>query len=143
MRFEIEPYEGATPIRFGMSEADVVRILGEPEHIGTNFRGSRHFVYGPITIGFAKEEGQVVHVAFSPGFEVVFRGLDVFEPGAFEQICKLDGKPMDHFGTISLLEFGINFFGFHGEEEGKVVSVFTRKELATYDSRDMEPFRIV
>lgn len=24
----------------------------------------------------------------------------------------------------------------------KVVSVFTRKELATYDSRDMEPFRI-
>lgn len=142
MRFEIEPYEGAIPIRFGMSEADVLRLLGNPEDIGTNYSGSRHYVYGPVTIGFAKEDGKVVHVAFSPGVEVVFRGINVFEPAAFEQICKLDGKPVEYHGSIMLLELGIDFYGFTGDEEGEVVSLFTREELATLKPKYMEPFRI-
>ncbi|RPH83976.1 MAG: hypothetical protein EHM77_01005 [Planctomycetaceae bacterium] len=143
MRFEIEPFEGATPIRFGMSEADVVRILGEPEHIGDIFEGDRHYSYGPMTIGFAKEDRKVMHVAFTPGVEVTFRGLNVFEPGAFEQMCKLDGKPVDYLGSIMLLELGIDFNGFTDKGEQKVVAVFPREELACLKSKYMEPFRIV
>jgi hypothetical protein len=80
MRFQIEPYKGAAPIRFGMSEADVLQILGDPAHAGANSSGYRHYTYGApvMSVGFAKEDRGVNHVAFSSGVEVIFRGLRTY-----------------------------------------------------------------
>jgi hypothetical protein len=146
MRFEIEPYEGALPLRFGMSEADVRRILGDPEIAAVNGNGYRNYSYGSddlkLSVGFAKEDGGVMHISFSQELEVVLCGLRVFEPGAFEQLCKLDGKPVEYLGSIMLLEFGIEFNGFT-DEERKVVAIFPREVLATFSAKYMEPFQIV
>jgi hypothetical protein len=145
MRFEIEPFEGAIPIRFGMSEADVARILGDPEHAGVNSSGYRNFTYGgPVmSIGFAKEDRGVNHVAFSAEVEVVFRGLNVFAPGGFDQMCKLDGNPLECFGSIMLLKLGIEFNRFTTEEDAKVVAILPREVVAILDRKHLKPFPIV
>lgn len=143
MRFAIEPYEGALPIRFGASETDVVQLLGEPDTRSTNFRGDRSFDYYPITVGFGKKDRKVMHIAFSPGVEVLFRGRNVFEPGAFEELCRLNGAPMEGLGFVVLLNLGISLSGFHDtdDEAEKVVIVFARGE---YDQvkHHMKPFHV-
>jgi hypothetical protein len=58
-------------------------------------------------------------------------------------MCKLDGKPMEYHGSIMLLELGIEFNGFTSEKENKVVAVFPRETLASFNHKFMEPSPIV
>jgi hypothetical protein len=130
MRFDIEPYEGPIPLRFGASEAEVVELLGEPRGKSTNFRRERIFDYDHMNVGFGKD-GNVIHVGFLPEADVVFQGRKLFERGTFEEILKLDGTPMEVVGFVVLLNLGIAFSGFHDSDEvQKAVTVFVR---GTYD----------
>jgi hypothetical protein len=126
MRFEIVPYEGPIPLRLGASESEVVELLGEPRRKSSNFRGDRIFDYEHMNVGFGKD-GNVIHVGFLPGAEVVFQGLDLFERSAFIKVMKLDGSPMEVVGLVVLLNLGIAFSGFHDSDAGQQsVTVFVR-----------------
>ena len=140
MRFDIHPYEGPLPLRFGASEAEVLELLGEPRCKSSNFRRDQIFDYEHMNVGFGRD-GVVMHAGFSPGANVLFRGTNVFHPGVFEQMLEIDGAPMEAFGIIVLLNVGITFSGFHdGGESQKAVTAFTRGEYDQLKGR-MKPFR--
>jgi hypothetical protein len=148
MRFEIVPYIGALPIKFGMTEEEIVALLGEPKFRSKTFTGGMCFDYftgntkfGHFNIGFAKD-GRVDHVGFSPGSDVVIDQLNVFAPGSFEALVKRDGHAMEVAGMIILLNFGITMGGFHDDyEEEKGVTVFVRGAHDDVRSR-MKPFEL-
>ena len=140
MKFEIIPYEGALPVRFGASQDEVVKLLGEPEIRSKNFRGEPFFYLDLINIGFAINGG-VMHVGFLPGCIVEVRGIDPFAPSSFERLLDIDGEPMEVVGIIVLLNLGITLTGFHDDDEAqKAVTAFARGEFDELQS-EMQPFR--
>jgi hypothetical protein len=58
-------------------------------------------------------------------------------------MCKLDGNPLECFGSIMLLKLGIEFNGFTTEEDAKVVAILPREVVATLDRKHLKPFPIV
>jgi len=138
--FEIVPYVGALPVRFGQSEDDVVLLLGDPQLRSTNYFGNPSLHYGPVNFGFKNGNG-VVHAGFSPGSIVKVAGLDPFAPSGFDKLVALDADPMEVLGFVVLLNLGITFTGFHDDDDSqKAVTAFVRGQ---YDElrAEMTPFR--
>jgi hypothetical protein len=122
--FEIEPYIGAKPILFGMSEETVVATLGPPLRKSRNFRKELSLDYPLMNVGF-DNRGLVCHIGFLPDSEIFFGKLPVFLPESFRELCQLDGSPKEVLGFIVLLSLGIAFTGFHDSDESqRSVTVF-------------------
>jgi len=140
MHLEIHPYEGALPLMFGMSELEVIEVLGPAKNCSTNRLGKRMLAYDDYKLGFDLKD-RLVHIACLPSADTLIRGIDPFSESGFERLVELDGEPLEGLGFVVLLNLGIAFGGFHdGDESQKGLVIFER---GAYDSvaEHLKPWR--
>ena len=147
--FDIKPYLGVGPLRFGMTRKQVEDVLGLPDK-------TRSTTFFNETIEFRCEnalqtvysaEGALVEISFGRAVEgVTFNDLDVFKaPGreVIERLVKADGNPLEIVGIIVFLNLGISMTGFLQDDEPgqKAIGVFAKGRVDTKLEK-MRPFKL-
>lgn len=127
--WEITPYRSVGPIRFGMSEEELVGAVGPPESVETNHLGEPDHQYPGFAVRFSVPEDVVAEVGIFPEFShaVVLRGLDIFgSPTAFDDLVSIDGSAFDCLGFIVMFKLGVALTGFHDNDQSqRALTVFT------------------
>lgn len=141
MTLTVEPYVSVGPMRFGMSQREVVAAMGNPQRITQSRGGNTILWYGEANA--ILENDRLVEVGFGPRAEVSVCGIQPFvEPDAFAGLCRLDGNPCELLGFIVLWQLGITLTGFHDKDESqKALTAFTRGRWDVVKSQ-MKPFHI-
>jgi len=126
--FKIISYVGAEPIFFGMTEPQVLSLVGQPLSATVNDLGERDAQYESLSIRYSKKDGTVVEIGFDKSAKVTFRGMDLFVyRDAYRQLLAQDSSPYEYFGFIVLLDLGMTLTGFHDHDPSQLaVTVFTR-----------------
>ena len=91
--FEIIPGVGVPPVRFGMTQEEVRRALGDPDHELPGISWSYHECL--LQVGFEQVDGRVYHLDFSwrgPECDVRYRGVSVFYTPADELVRIISGE---------------------------------------------------
>ena len=138
MRFNIQPYVGALPIKFGMPRAEVHKLLGPPESsfpIWDDSGVSEHYSQARYVIGY-NNDGLVNHLGFSPGgVELSIKGQPIWtaecQPDPNPVLLALDPEPMEFAGFWYFLAIGVTSTGYHDDDPAqRAVTVFPRDSKA-------------
>ena len=124
--FNIEPYIGAGPIKFGMTKAQVAKILGKPEHYGITHSGRIDERRGPVAIRYNKK-GKVDEISFLDTALVTFDGQGLFNSPKGLKFLETKEKPVDSYGFKIFFSLGIAVTGISKKKEEKTVSVFAKE----------------
>ena len=124
--FNIDPYIGAGPIKFGMTKAQVAKILGKPEHSGKTYTGRTDERRGPIAIRYNKK-GKVDEISFLDTVSVTFDGQDLFNSPKGLKFLETKEKPVSSYGFKIFFSLGIAVTGISKKKEEKTVSVFAKE----------------
>ncbi|TDS17303.1 hypothetical protein [Sphingobacterium paludis] len=135
--FEIQPYVGVGPLKFGMTQEEVAKKLGKPDSIrdqGDEIRESR--AGHDLQVVYAKNGGGIVEMGFGSGIRSLhYDGIYVFEEKPLDVLTHITAsgsKIYELLGFLVLLDMGITFTAFHnldddGEDDDngeKAVTVF-------------------
>lgn len=145
--FDIKPYLGAGPLRFGKTRKQVEDVLSPPDKTKrTTFRNeTQEFRRDNVlqTVYMAAED-TLVEISFYGNQSVAFEAMDLFQTPGTEVIRRLseaDGKPLETVGIVVFLKLGIAMTGLLQEDEPgqKSISVFAK---GRWDSEieDLKPF---
>ena len=132
MIFEIHSFEGALPLRFGMSPSEVSSILGSPPVSAPNWQGTlTHDYVTPqldLNVIFGGDGQTADHFGFGRGASVRFRGLDFFsDRSAWRRLLTLSSDYHECSGMLVFCDIGIALGGFHDDYEDELaVTVFPR-----------------
>jgi hypothetical protein len=138
MRFDIQPYIGALPITFGMSRAEVHRLLGTPESSFPIWDGSgvsEHYAQARHNVGYTND-GLVNHLGFSPGgAELSILGRPIWtvssQPDPNPILLAFDPAPLELVGFWFYLAIGVTSTGYHDDDPAqRAVTVFPRGSKA-------------
>ncbi len=126
LTFELLPYLGAGPLRFGMQPGEVALLLGEPNLVRTNRYGERDERRTLLAIRFGNNEHGIAEIEFYNDAQVTFQGLNVFEQEeeAYRALLLADGEPFESLGTIVLMKLGITLSP--PNNENRTITVFSR-----------------
>ena len=112
--FEIKPYRGAGPLRFGMTQDEVATAAGKPVLVRKTPGGDTEMRYPDYAVRLDAADQALAEIGFTPRGKVVVEGIDVFgDPDAFDRLVQLDGEPLEGAGIIILMKFGLALTGFH------------------------------
>jgi hypothetical protein len=139
MQFDIEPYVGALPIRFGMTRAEVRALLGEPmsSHPNWDGTGSCDF-FEDATFNVGYDRAVVVdHVGLTPRMAPVFlnghRLWTAEQPDPNPLLLSLDSNPVEYVGFLCFPRLGITTSGFHDDDPNQcALTVFPRHRLSEW-----------
>jgi hypothetical protein len=125
--FTLIPYEGASPILFGMDPSQVKSILGEPESVKSlSDRVEEWRSHLIVTY----EHDKVVEVTLAPGASLVYKGRNLFvdkDPIAF---LMSEDAPVELAGSLLFLNLGLSESGFHDNDSSqRCLSVFQRGRM--------------
>lgn len=139
MTLIVEPYEAVGPLRFGMSQDEVVAAMGSPQRITKNRSGNAVLWFGEVNA--IMEGDHLAEVGIGPQALVSICGVHPFsDPNALMQLCKLDGDPREVLGSVVLRHIGVTMGGFHdGDDSQKGITVFSRGRWDVLVSQ-MKPF---
>lgn len=93
MRFEIEPHVGIAPIRFGMSQADVVREMakiGGGNPVDKAGGAIDCFFNNGFQVSYRDGTVEFIEVYNEPDHTFVLAGMDVFDMPAPELVARLE-----------------------------------------------------
>jgi hypothetical protein len=131
--FELFPYVGVGPLKFGMSPAQVERLLGAPDKYCLDDDGDREEHRGYTTIGYSKNgDYKLNHIGFDREMVGLRYGdLKIFsEPYDMLQqhhvlrtLCAEDGAPRFSLGFVILFNLGFAMTGFQDKEEDDLTFV--------------------
>src|SRR5215831_15641166 len=118
--FNIEPFVGALPVRFGMRRSEVHRLLGPPEASNPIWNRSGTTDYwnqSRINVGY-DNDGVVNHVGFRPGgCDVSVCGTLLWsldqQPDPNPDLLRRDPAPMESVGILIYPTLGICTTGYH------------------------------
>jgi len=125
--FDIHPFEGAGPIKFGTSRSRVLEILSAPRR-----ERLREDSWGPlsnINVGY-NEEGKVCEVGLRPGdFELRFNGRLIWSPDRHPDpnpiFLVLDPEPLERVGFLVFTKLGVATVGYHDDDPAQfAVSIY-------------------
>jgi hypothetical protein len=134
MRFDIQPYVGALPIRFGMARPEVHNLLGPPHRNVPIWNGSGtsdHYRQEHFNVGY-DNAGMVKHVGFAPaGVELLIQGQVIWtltdQPDPNPILLALDPDPVESVGFWVFLRIGVTSTGYHDNDRSqRAVTVFPR-----------------
>jgi hypothetical protein len=122
--FDIEPFVGALPVRFGMGRADVHRVLGAPEAshpIWDKSGTTDYWNESRINVGY-DNDGLVKHIGFCPGgCELSLRGRRLWsmteQPDPNPELLRLDPRPVESVGILVFAALGVSTSGYHDDDE--------------------------
>jgi hypothetical protein len=121
--FEIVSYVGVKPLLFGMTEAQVEKLLGRPLDVIINDLGERDVEYKNFSLRYSREDATLVEVGLLPRSNVTIRGIDLFNnPKAFETLLREDSCPLEVHGFVVLLNLGITLTGFHDNDPSQLAA---------------------
>jgi hypothetical protein len=128
MAFDLIPYVGSLPIRFGMTPAEVREALGEPDSVTSNRKGERDERRGETNVRYGSNNQNVVELAFGPHVPVLYKGVSLFEdPRALATLARDDPAPVEVLGFLLFLGLGIALTGVHDRDPNQLaISVFER-----------------
>lgn len=128
MIFDIKPYEGVGPFRFGMNEDEVRAHIRQDIKRVIDREGNICYQLIECRMCFDKETEKLVSIGLYPESNAMYDGLQLFhDESAFVKMIKLDGSPFETVGFIVLLNLGMTMAGYHDNDESqKSITVFTR-----------------
>ena len=145
LRFQIESFVGAHPLKLGMTEEQIVSIIGPPKTRGPNYFGHLSLSYFEpgldVNVGIDKDSGLITHLGFGKLCSVWYGDLDLFgDPEAWKQLVRLSADCNEWVGFLLLCDLGIQLSGFHDNDSSQLaVCVFPKG--AYDDNRDgFRPF---
>ncbi len=145
--FEIVPYTGALPLRFGMSSEDVHSALGKPHLISTlwNKSGFSHSWDSPeLNVGFTNDN-KLNQVGFAPrSIALSINGIRIWSPQDFDDpnpiLLHFDPNPRAFVGFLVYLEIGVTTTGFHDNDPTQyALCVFPRGAYDDMSSKTTAP----
>lgn len=147
MTFEIHSFEGALPLRFGMSPAEVSAILGTPRVAAPNWQGTLRYSYDSpplnLNIIFGGDGKTADHFGFGRLATVHFRGVDFFsDRSAWRSLLDYSSDYHVCSGLLVFCDLGIALSGFHdGYEDELAVTVFPRDAWEKFRSK-FKPYKL-
>jgi hypothetical protein len=128
MTFEIEPYVGVLPLRFGMTSNEVAAFLGAPLRRRHSFRGNSIEEFQTISVCYAQSDNGLNEVGFAPETHLFFRGQNLFSSSdAIAYLRQFDPVPWLWVGFVVFLELGIQLSGFHDNDESQLEIAVMRR----------------
>lgn len=130
--FDIETFEGALPLRFGMSTTEVAERLGPPWRADLNWQKTLTWNYFEsklnLCIGFSGPAGTIDHLGFGRQSLVRFREQDLFgDRTAWRQLVEWSNDRHLWVGILLLCDLGIAVTGLHDNSRDELsVSAFLR-----------------
>lgn len=124
LSFDIRPYTGALPLSFGISRAEVHRVLGTPQVASPPLahRGySDSWDDGNIQIGYDANLA-VNHIGFGPGeFALSLCGSPLWttdeHPDPISALLQQDPDPWETLGFLVFDRIGITTTGYHDQDD--------------------------
>jgi hypothetical protein len=127
MKFTIEPFVGALPLRFGMRPEEVAAIVGPPSGIYLSSFEDQCEERSTLSMDLAyhRETGKLNELVFAPGSILYFNGQNLFDvSNVIDFLRQSDSDPKIAVGMVFFLKLGIRLSGFHdGDESQKAVGV--------------------
>lgn len=129
MRFDIVSYVSVGPLRWGMSPADVAKVIGAPTKSSKNNEGDLIEVREDDMMSCTYSSKKLVEIGFSRVADVaVFEGLDLNSVPAKKVVSELirrDPKAVRGFGSFVFPALGISLTGYLPEEpDNKAATAF-------------------
>jgi hypothetical protein len=137
--FDIYPYLGPLPLRFGTPRRDVPTCLGIP---GRPSRNGDWF--GSVRVGYYDTE-EVVEVGFGPrDVTLSFLGKRLWDDERTEDpmplLLRHDSAPIEFYGFVVFLKIGVTCTGFHDDDHSqRAITVFRRGLWDKHISKAKEP----
>lgn len=124
--FDIVPYTGALPLRFGMPVEQVHSLLGDPQSISTLWdkSGYSHLWTKPeLNIGFTNDD-TLNHVGFVPrDISLSLNGTTIWTTHSRSDpnpaLLRFDPNPRECFGFLVYLDIGITTTQFHDDDSSQ------------------------
>jgi hypothetical protein len=147
IKFEIESFVGALPLRFGMSPDEVVSVIGEPRTRSTHLLGGLNLdYYAPgldVSVGFDKESGLAAHFGFGRLSSIRFKGFEVFDdPTAWQSIVRMSSDCHKWVGLLILCDLGIQLSGFHDNDPNQLGIVAFPQGRYDHQRHKFKPFNL-
>jgi hypothetical protein len=125
--FDIEPFVGALPVRFGMARSEVHGLLGTPEASNPIWNESGTMDYwneSRIIVGY-DNNGIVNHVGFRPGgCKLSLRSTLIWsideQPDPNVHLLQIDSAPVESVGILFYPSLGIGTTGYHDGDENQL-----------------------
>jgi hypothetical protein len=123
MRFDVRPFEGALPVRFGMRREEVRRLLG-PQGESVQLHGGTGsadlFPRAGCNVGY-DPSGVVNEVVIHPGAEALaIGGHPVWADGVaadpYRVLLGLDPAPVECVGNWYFGRLGVSTTGYHDDD---------------------------
>lgn len=125
MKWEIVSFKGVGPIRYGMTEEDLLRACGEPKKKWK--APDLEYRYHGYTVRFNEKHkvNEVSFYAHVPENELFHEHRRLDWEGSFVlDLCVLDGDPRERHGYIYLLNIGMALVDFFDDYDIPVITVF-------------------
>jgi len=122
MNYDVIPYVGVGPLRFGMTPEDVTRSSGPPLHNDRTRNNELKQRHPDFTLVFSDAVG-LVEASFAPEAHLMVGGVDLFRHRApLRHLAALDPSPLESVGILYFPKLGITLSGFH-KEDSRTVTV--------------------
>jgi hypothetical protein len=137
LKFELAPFVGPIPLKFGMSREQVAELLGTPKRtLGPNDDGVFDEIRDPVFIRY-HEKWHLWDASFAPGCVVLFNGRSLFDDA--DTVQYLQGLDPSNYESVGFLQFpklGLMLSGFHdGDESQKAITISSRACLDFYEQQ--------
>jgi hypothetical protein len=121
MTFDIVPFVGPLPIRFGMSRSEVTALLGPP--IISNKQLERWGANSSVNVGYDKYDNVYEIVMTPDGYQLRLDGALVWDENKTVDpnplLLSLDSAPLERVGFLVFTKLGIATTGFHDDDPGQ------------------------
>jgi hypothetical protein len=122
--FSIQSHEGALPLRFGMTEAGIISVLGAPQKKNKNWKGTLCLYYPFLTIGLGGAGNTADHFGFTKGAAVSYQDISFFSDlSAWKRLQDQDKEIVECVGFLVFLGLGIALSGFHDDYQDELAVV--------------------
>ncbi len=128
MTFEIEPYVGASPLRFGMTLSEAERISSTSAIRSKTRSVDLVLNYESHNIGFSSDDNLLNHIGFTKGAKVIYNGIDFFgRQNSWKELISQETQLYECLGFLLFLDHGLALTGFHDDYEDELsVTAFMR-----------------
>ena len=137
--FEVIPYVGAGPLRFGMTPQEVIALLGEPEVVAPTWDKRLAHGYPGLRL-FYSHQNTLAECGFEPPLKLMVGGVDATNDKlALQKLAKLDPHPLRHMDVVWFPALGMTM-GVRRTPNDCEVAVFVKGAL---DGLDFEPYSVI